>query len=102
MKALVLTSMAAAAVACIALTSNAEQAVQAKPLPAMTFEYTPGDFLPVEFGETNWQDTKTYGLAKAETGTEWVRVDDDAILIEQASGEILYVAYDLEARRTVS
>ena len=43
-----------------------------------------------------------HDLLQGEVLQVGVRVDDDAILIEQASGEILYVAYDLEARRTVS
>ena len=62
----------------------------------------PGDVLPVEFGETDWQDYRTYGLQEAMPGTEWVRVDDDAVLVTANSGEIIYVAYDLDARRTSS
>ena len=76
--------------------------LEREPLAELEFDYMPGDVLPVEFGVTDWQDYQTYGLTKAVEGTEWVRVDDDAVLINQRTGEIIYVAYDLDARRISS
>ncbi len=98
-KTIVTISRACAAVfaAIPALTVKAQE-----PLAELQFDYMPGDVLPVEFGVADWQEYQTYGLTKAVEGTEWVRVDDDAVLINQGTGEIIYVAYDLDARRISS
>ncbi len=100
MKYAFITSVMIAGLAALAVTSDDAKAQQA--LPAMTYDYQPGDVLPVEMGVDNWQEFREYGLTRAVEGTEWVRVDDDAILIISDTGEILYVAYDLEQRRSTS
>lgn len=98
-KTLIAITLTTAAVIAAVPTFNA---LAQEPLPEIEFSYAPGDILPVEFGETNWQDYAYYGLDAAAPGTEWVRVDDDAMLIQPESGEIIYVAHDLDARRTSS
>jgi Ni/Co efflux regulator RcnB len=56
-----------------------------------------GEFLPAAFwGRDYWLiDFADYDLPPPPYGAVWVRVDHDALLIDEDSGEIITVAYDI-------
>lgn len=55
-----------------------------------------GDYLPHGWYAPNYYlDWWSYGLPRPPIGTEWVRSDDDALLVDTWSGEVLSVYYDL-------
>jgi len=55
-----------------------------------------GDYLPFGwFNSSYYLDSWAYGLPPAPIGCEWVRVGDDAYLVDIWTGEILSVYYDL-------
>jgi Ni/Co efflux regulator RcnB len=56
-----------------------------------------GDFLPsIYFGEDYWIDNyDDYGLEDPPDGYVWVRYGPDALLIDEDSGEIVEVEYDV-------
>jgi Ni/Co efflux regulator RcnB len=58
--------------------------------------YAYGQTLPSIFWAQNYwiNDYSDYGLSYPPAGCVWVRYGDDAILIDQYSGEILEVVYD--------
>jgi Ni/Co efflux regulator RcnB len=57
--------------------------------------YSYGEILPsIYFASDYWiNDYSDYGLSDPPDGTVWVRYGDDAVLIDQDSGEILEVVY---------
>ncbi len=59
--------------------------------------WTFGEFLPVAFYANNYWlgDYQRYGLMPPPYGTVWVRVDNDALLIDEDDGEVIQVAYDV-------
>ena len=59
--------------------------------------WTFGEFLPVGFYTNNYwlADYQRYGLMPPPYGTVWVRVDNDALLIDEDDGEVIQVAYDV-------
>jgi len=56
-----------------------------------------GQFLPVTFWARDYwlADFSIYDLPPPPYGAVWVRVDRDALLIDEESGEIITVAYDI-------
>lgn len=55
-----------------------------------------GDILPRHwFGAGYYLNWFSYGLPRPPIGTEWVRVGDDALLVDVWSGRIVSVYYDL-------
>jgi Ni/Co efflux regulator RcnB len=55
-----------------------------------------GDFLPSLFwGRDYWLDYRIYDLPPPPPGATWVRVGDDALLIDQYSGEVITVSYNV-------
>ena len=55
-----------------------------------------GDYLPFGwFGSTYYLNYGAYGLPLPPVGCEWVRVGDDALLVDIWTGEVLSVAYGL-------
>ena len=56
-----------------------------------------GDILPNRswYGQNYYLDWFRYGLPRPPIGTEWVRMRDDAILVDIWSGRVLAVYYDL-------
>lgn len=59
--------------------------------------WTFGDFLPrtwwtPDYRLNNWWD---YGLPIPPIGYEWVRVGDDALLVDIYTGRVVQVAYDI-------
>ena len=55
-----------------------------------------GDYLPGGwYGQSYYLDAYEYGLPYPPAGCEWVRVGDDAILVDVWSGQVLSVMYDL-------
>jgi len=55
-----------------------------------------GDRLPFGwFGSSYYLNAAAYGLPYPPIGCEWVRVGDDAILVDVWSGQVLSVYYDL-------
>jgi len=55
-----------------------------------------GEYLPQAwFGQDYWLDFGTYDLAPPPYGAEWVRVGNDALLIDISSGQVLSVEYGL-------
>lgn len=55
-----------------------------------------GDFLPFGwFGASYYLNSGSYGLPYAPVGTEWVRVGDDAYLVDIWTGRILSIYYGL-------
>lgn len=55
-----------------------------------------GDYLPHGwYNQTYYLDWWSYGLPRPPIGAEWVRVGDDALLVDTWSGEVLSVYYDL-------
>jgi Ni/Co efflux regulator RcnB len=55
-----------------------------------------GEFLPSLFwGRDYWLDYQIYDLPPPPPGAVWVRVGDDALLIDQYSGEIITVSYNV-------
>ena len=59
--------------------------------------WTFGEFLPSLFwGRNYWLlDFADYGLPPPPYGAVWVRVGSDALLIDEYSGEVITVAYDV-------
>ncbi len=59
--------------------------------------WTFGEFLPSFFYANNYwlDDYQRYGLMPPPYGTVWVRVDNDALLIDEDDGEVIQVAYDI-------
>lgn len=59
--------------------------------------WTFGDILPHRswYGRSYYLDWWRYGLPRPPIGTEWVRMRDDAILVDIWSGRVLAVYYDL-------
>jgi len=59
--------------------------------------WTFGEFLPSFFFARNYWilDWGGYGLDDPPPGTIWVRVGDDALLIDEYSGEVIEVAYGI-------
>lgn len=59
--------------------------------------WTSGEFLPAFFFvQTYWiLDWSDFALVAPPPGTVWVRVGDDAILIDQFTGEVIIVEYGL-------
>lgn len=55
-----------------------------------------GDYLPGGWYSTAYYlDWYRYGLPNPPVGCEWVRVGDNAILVDVWSGQVLSVYYDL-------
>lgn len=55
-----------------------------------------GDILPRHwFGPNYYVSWMSYGLPRPPIGTEWVRVGDDALLVDVWTGRIVTVYYDL-------
>ena len=55
-----------------------------------------GDYLPGGwYGQSYYLNSGQYGLPYPPVGCEWVRVGDDALLVDVWSGEVLSVYYDL-------
>lgn len=54
-----------------------------------------GEYLPVEYRTVYIDDWGHYDLRDAPRGYRWVRVDEDAYLVEVASGLIAEVIVDL-------
>ncbi|HRD46199.1 MAG TPA: RcnB family protein, partial [Caulobacter sp.] len=55
-----------------------------------------GDYLPWGwFGASYYLNSGYYGLPFPPIGTEWVRVGDDAVLVDIWTGRVLAVYYDL-------
>ncbi|HWW24776.1 MAG TPA: RcnB family protein, partial [Caulobacter sp.] len=55
-----------------------------------------GDYLPGGwYGSPYYLDAWRYGLPYPPIGCEWVRVGDDAVLVDVWSGQVLSVYYDL-------
>lgn len=55
-----------------------------------------GDYLPGGWYSTSYYlDWFRYGLPNPPIGCEWVRVGDNAILVDVWSGQVLSVYYDL-------
>jgi Ni/Co efflux regulator RcnB len=54
-----------------------------------------GEFLPVSFWAPSYwlNDYMAYALAPPPYGAVWVRVGDDALLVDRVSGEIITVEY---------
>ena len=59
--------------------------------------WTFGDFLPQTYWARNYWllDFAAYGLEPPPYGAVWVRVGSDALLIDEYSGEVITVAYDV-------
>lgn len=59
--------------------------------------WTRGEFLPYSYFDDGYTlgDYWTYGLYDPPYGCEWVRVDDDALLVDMQTGEVLDTVYDL-------
>jgi Ni/Co efflux regulator RcnB len=56
-----------------------------------------GDFLPALFFDQQYfiDDFDDYGLADPPEGTVWVRYGDDALLVDEDTGEIIRVVYGI-------
>ena len=55
-----------------------------------------GDRLPVSwYSRSYYLDWWQYGLPRPPIGTEWVRMHDDAVLVDVWTGQVLAVYYDL-------
>jgi Ni/Co efflux regulator RcnB len=56
-----------------------------------------GEFLPAAFWARDYWliDFEIYGLPPPPFGAVWVRVDHDALLVDEDTGEIITVAYDV-------
>ncbi len=55
-----------------------------------------GDLLPRSwYSSSYYLDYRYYGLPRPPIGTEWVRVRDDALLVDVWTGRVLTVYYDL-------
>ena len=55
-----------------------------------------GEFLPYGwYGQDYWLDFGAYDLQQPPYGAEWVRVGNDALLIDMATGQVLSVEYGL-------
>ncbi|MEZ5947526.1 MAG: RcnB family protein [Hyphomonas sp.] len=54
-----------------------------------------GDFLPLEYRDRDFADWRRYDLDPAPPGYRWVLVDDDAYLVQAASGLIAEALVDL-------
>jgi Ni/Co efflux regulator RcnB len=67
------------------------------PMGFYAHRWTFGEFLPSLFwGRNYWLlDFADYGLPPPPYGAVWVRVGGDALLIDEYSGEIITVAYDV-------
>ena len=59
--------------------------------------WTYGEILPAIFWSQNYwlANYVDYGLQDPPPGFVWVRYGDDAVLIDQGSGEVLQVEYDV-------
>jgi Ni/Co efflux regulator RcnB len=59
--------------------------------------WTFGEFLPRPYWVRDYWllDFAAYGLAPPPYGAVWVRVGTDALLIDEDSGEVITVAYDV-------
>lgn len=67
------------------------------PVGFYAHRWTFGEFLPSLFwGRNYWLlDFADYGLPPPPYGAVWVRVGSDALLIDEYSGEVITVAYDV-------
>lgn len=55
-----------------------------------------GDYLPYGwYSPSYYLDAWRYGLPQPPIGCEWVRVGDNALLVDVWSGQVLSVYYDL-------
>lgn len=55
-----------------------------------------GEFLPRSYWERDyWLDYRIYDLPQPPRGAIWVRVADDALMIDEYSGEVITVAYNV-------
>ena len=59
--------------------------------------WMPGEFLPYSYFDDGYTlgDYWSYGLYDPPYGCEWVRVDNDALLVDMQTGEVLDTVYDL-------
>ncbi len=57
----------------------------------------PGEFLPYSYFDDGYTlgDYWSFGLYDPPYGCEWVRVDNDALLVDMQTGEVLDTVYDL-------
>jgi Ni/Co efflux regulator RcnB len=69
--------------------------VYVRPSGWYSHRWTFGEFLPVFFFTRNYWilDFGNFGLDDPPPGTIWVRVGDDALLIDEYSGEVIEVVY---------
>ena len=67
------------------------------PVGFYAHRWTFGEFLPSLFWARNYWllDFADYGLPPPPYGAVWVRVGGDALLIDEYSGEVITVAYDV-------
>jgi Ni/Co efflux regulator RcnB len=67
------------------------------PVGFYAHRWTFGEFLPQPYWARNYWllDFAAYGLAPPPYGAVWVRVGGDALLIDEYSGEVITVAYDV-------
>jgi Ni/Co efflux regulator RcnB len=67
------------------------------PVGFYAHRWTFGEFLPQPYWARNYWllDFAAYGLAPPPYGAVWVRVGSDALLIDEYSGEVITVAYDV-------
>lgn len=72
-------------------------AVYRRPAGFYVHRWTFGERLPVAFYVRDYwiSDFALYGLMEPWTGYEWVRVGDDALLIDVETGEVVRVEYGL-------
>ena len=75
----------------------------AKSTPApVSMSFEKGDYVPVEFGEANWPEYRAFNLPPAPDGFDWVRVEDQALLINAATGQVESAYDNLDARQSTS
>jgi Ni/Co efflux regulator RcnB len=67
------------------------------PVGFYAHRWTFGEFLPQPYWARDYWliDFAAYGLEPPPYGTVWVRVGSDALLIDEDSGEVITVAYDV-------
>jgi Ni/Co efflux regulator RcnB len=66
------------------------------PIGYYAYNWRFGDYLPGSwFGSSYYLNWVAYGLPMPPIGCEWVRVGDDALLVDRFNGRVLSVYYDL-------
>jgi Ni/Co efflux regulator RcnB len=66
------------------------------PIGFYAYNWRFGDYLPGGwFGSPYYLNWGSYGLPLPPIGCEWVRVGDDAVLVDTFTGRVLSVAYDI-------